>query len=102
MIAQDAPIFEPGDGVLDARPTSTVATPRGVSNDAATREAWCNELVDASIAAVGENATVVLGQLLDDRAAVVNGVVTVAWSARLGGDHVTERRIRTWALHDHR
>jgi hypothetical protein len=77
--------------VLDACSTSTVAAPRGVSNDAATGEAWRNELVDSSIAAVGENATVVLGHLLDGRAAVVNGVVTVAWSASLGGDHVKVR-----------
>jgi len=59
------------------------AAPRGVSNDAATGEAWRHELIDSSIAAVSENATVVLGHLLDGRAAVMNGVVTVAWSASL-------------------
>jgi hypothetical protein len=41
---------------------------------------------DAAVAAVGERATMPLAERRDARAAVVHGVVAVAWTTRGGGD----------------
>jgi len=56
MIAQDAPVFEPGDRVLDACPATTVGSPNGITEDSAPAKSRSDQLGYAAVAAVGEDA----------------------------------------------
>ena len=91
MISKDPPVLEPGDGVLDASAPTPMSTPGVVAKDAASLEDGGDELLDPPIAAVGEDASVVLAQALDDRATVEHRIVAVAGASALGGDHVEVR-----------
>ncbi len=81
MVAQDSPVLEACDGVLDASAPLAVPPPGGIPHDAASAKPWRHELVDATVSAVGEDPPVLSTQDLDRGAAVMNGVVAVSWSA---------------------
>jgi hypothetical protein len=80
MIAQDAPVLEASDGVLDPGSTSTMATPCSVSQDPVSAKPRRDELGDSAVSTVGEHATMLLAKRLDVRSAVVHRVVAVAWA----------------------
>src|SRR5262249_22563196 len=82
MIAKYSPILQAGDHVFDPSPSPTMAPPGSVSHDAIAVKDRGDELADSAISAVGEHATVVLADRLDDRPSVVHGIVSVARSAR--------------------
>ena len=60
MIAQDAPVLEASDGVLDPGSTSTMAAPCSVSKDPVPAKRRRDELGDSAVSTVGEHATVLL------------------------------------------
>src|ERR1700704_3173452 len=86
MVPQDTPVLEASNHVFDPGSTSTMSTPRSVAQDLASTKHRRDELGDAAVAAVGESATMPLAERRDARAAVVHGVVAVAWTTRGGGD----------------
>ena len=65
VVAEDAPILEPCDGVLDSRSTSTVDSPASVADDAAIAKQGRAQLGDASVSTVCENSAVGLAQGLE-------------------------------------
>ena len=91
MIAEDAPILEPGDGVLDTGSSAAVAAPGGVATYTTADKPRGHELVDASIAPVGEHPSMTPAQAFDGGAAVVDWIVPIARPTRFGGDHVKVR-----------
>jgi hypothetical protein len=86
VIAEDTPVLEACDGVLDACSTSAMETPHAIADDSVLAKHGCDELGDTSIAAVGEDAPVRLAQRLDERAAVVQRIVAISGSSSDGGD----------------
>ena len=86
MIAQDAPVLQASDGVLDARSAVAMATPRSIAHDPATAKHRCDELGYAAIATVGQDAAMLLAERLDRRTAVVDRVVAIAGPTGRGGD----------------
>jgi hypothetical protein len=77
MIAQDTPVLEASDGVLDPCSTSMMSTPCSVAQDPVPAKRRRDELGDAAVGTVGEDATVLLAERLDVRASVVHRVVAV-------------------------
>jgi hypothetical protein len=65
MIAQHAPVLEPGDRVFDARSAAPMRPPRTVTHDATPSEARCRELRDTAISAVGQHPTMALAEVFD-------------------------------------
>jgi hypothetical protein len=86
MVTQHPPVLQASDGVLDPGAASSMATPGPVAADPVALEHRRDELRDAAIAAVGENAGVLAAQGFDRRATVVDGVVTIARTATTDGD----------------
>ena len=87
MVPQDTPVLEPGDGVFDPGPPSTMSTPRSVAQDPTSAKYRRDELGDTAVAAVGKDATMLLAERLDARTAVVHRVVAVAGTTcGSGGD----------------
>jgi hypothetical protein len=78
MIAQDAPILEPSDGVFDAGSPAAVTVPGSVADDPVAAKQRRHQLANATIATVGERATVFSTELLDARATVMQRIVAVA------------------------
>lgn len=78
VIAQDPPLLEPRDHVLDPRATPAMSPPRVVPHDPVATKHGRDELVDASIAAIGEYAAVQAAQTLDETASVVHRIVAIA------------------------
>lgn len=68
--------------MLDTSASAAVAAPRGVTHDPIRSKDGCDELGDATVAAIGEDSPVLLALRLDRRASVVNGVVAVARATR--------------------
>ena len=58
--------------MLDAGATTAVAAPCAVADDPVIAKSGRDELPDATIAAIGENTTVMATEGLDHRAAVVS------------------------------
>jgi hypothetical protein len=71
--------------VLDPGSTPTMSTPCSVAQDSVPAKHRRDELGDRAVGAVGENATMLLAERLDVRAAVVHWIVAVTWTARGGG-----------------
>ena len=87
--------------MFDACATPSMTTPRAVTHDPAVAKYGRDELGDAAIA-VGKDPAVVPAELLDNRAAVVDGVVAIARPARGRDDARSRRRITICALHEYR
>ena len=89
--------------MLDACPSTAMATPRPITNDAVVCVHRGDELGDNAIAAIGERTAMDDRQCFDDGASVVNDVVAVARPSSGGRDAVkSRRRTSTCALHDQR
>jgi hypothetical protein len=86
VVAQDSPLLEARDGVLDPSAPPPVAPPGGVSHDSIASKHGGDELGDAAVAAVCEHAAVTAAQLLDDAAPVVHRIVAVAGTSTGDGD----------------
>ena len=86
MVAQDAPVLQTGDRVLDPGTAASMAFPGPIAADPCALKDRCDELRDAAIASVSEDATVRLAQCLEMRAPVVNRIVAIARPAGGGGD----------------
>jgi hypothetical protein len=86
MVAQDSPVLQAGDGVLDASAAAAVASPRAVAQDAPAAEDRCDQLVDAAVTAVGQDASVEAAECLDRGAAVVHRIVAIAGATGGRGD----------------
>jgi hypothetical protein len=84
MVPQDTPVLEASDGVLDPGSTSTMSAPCSVAQDPVRAKRRRDELGDAAVGTVGEDATVLLAERFDVRASVVHRVVAVAWTTRDG------------------
>ena len=65
MVAEDAPILQPSDRVLDPGAAPSVSAPGSVAHDAVVSEHGRHELDHAPVAAIGEHSTVSSTQLLD-------------------------------------
>ena len=64
--------------MFDARAAFPMPAPRAITEDPSPGEDRRDELLKATIGAVGEDASMVLAHRLDRRVAVVNGIVAVA------------------------
>lgn len=84
MVTKHTPVLEPCDGVFDACTSAAMAPPARISRDASPSVARSHELGDASIAAIGEYTAMANARLLDRRAAVAHGVISVARTTRRG------------------
>ena len=82
MIPKNAPALEPRDGMLDPSPPSSMSTPGPVPYDSIATKPRRHELRYSAITSIGEDASVVLAQSHDRRAAVVDGIVAIARTAR--------------------
>jgi hypothetical protein len=60
MIAQNAPVLQSGDGVLDAGSSAAVSTPLSVTHDSVLAKHRCDQLGDAALSAVREDTAVLL------------------------------------------
>jgi hypothetical protein len=81
VVAQDAPVLEPSDGVFAAGSAPAMMAPGPVADDPVTAKQRRHQLADATIATVGEHATLFSTQGLDPRATVVHRIVAVAGPA---------------------
>ncbi len=90
MVAKDAPVFEPGNRVLDPCSTPSMPTPDSVTHDAVAAESRRDELGHAAVAAIGQHAAVHLRQDLDARAPIVDRIVAVTRTSR---DHSDDSQI---------
>ena len=86
VITQNTPVLEARNGVLDAGSAATMATPGSIAHDAAAAKHRCDELGDAAITAIGQDAAMLPAQHLDRRATVMDGIVAVTRPACRGGD----------------
>jgi len=82
MIAEGAPVFEPCQGVLRACATLAVASPVFTAEDSVALEDRREELVDAAVAAVGQDPAVLATQRLDRGASIVDWIVAIARNPR--------------------
>ena len=80
VIAQYAPALEPGDSVLDADATLAMPAPGLISNDASAAKAWEHEVSLTAVTTVGQDAAVITAERFDLRFAVVDWIVTIAWT----------------------
>lgn len=80
MVAQNSPVLQAGDRMLDPRAAAAMAAPGQVAQDAIAAEDRRDELGHAAVAAIGQNAPVVLAERLDRGATVVDGIVAIARS----------------------
>ena len=71
MVAQDSPVLQAGDGVLDSSAAPTMATPRAVAQDAPATEDRRDQLGNAAVTPVGQYAPVVPAEGLDHGATMV-------------------------------
>jgi hypothetical protein len=60
MIAEDTPVLESGDRVLDPCSATPVPSPPMIADDAIALKSRCNKLRDPSVSAVGEHPSVAL------------------------------------------
>jgi hypothetical protein len=65
MVPQDTPVLEASDRVLDPCSPPAMSTPRAVAQDPSSAKHRRDELGDAAVAAVGEDATMLLAERLD-------------------------------------
>ena len=65
MVAQHAPVLQAGDGVLDPCAAPTMAPPGAIAADPVALKHGGDELRDATIAAVGEDASMCAAKRLD-------------------------------------
>ena len=98
MVAQDAPVLEPGDGVLDTSPPLSMAMPLVVTHEPVLAKARCHELVHTPVAAIGEYPSMLARETRQVGASVMIRIVAIAW-ATCGGRHdeqvaVTDQQLR--------
>ena len=86
VITKHTPVLESGDRVLDPRSAAAMDSPVPVTHDASMPETWSAQLVDAAIAAIGQDSSMGAAERLDGRPSVVNRIVAVSGAARFGGD----------------
>lgn len=86
VIAEDAPVLEASDDVLDAGSAAAVATPSTVTQDAVPAKARRDELGNTAVATIGEDAPVLLAERRNRGFSIVHRIVAIAWTARGGGD----------------
>jgi hypothetical protein len=86
MVAQDAPVLEPGDGMLDTSPPLSMVTPPVVTHEPVLAKARCHELVHTPVAAIGEYPSMLARETRQVGASVMIRIVAVAW-ATCGGRH---------------
>ena len=96
MVAQDAPVLEPRDRVLDPSASLSMPPPRLVSDDPILVKSRRSQFRDSSIAAIGKHAPVLATACLDARAAIVNGVVSIPRSTT---GHFENAKIRATSEH---
>jgi hypothetical protein len=65
MIAEDPPVLEAGDGVLDASAAPAMPTPGAIADDTIPSEDGDAKAADTAVSAVRENATMPKAQRLD-------------------------------------
>ena len=65
VVAKDPPVLEASDRVLDSRASPTMDSPSLVAQNATMAEARRAQLLDAAVAAVGEDASVRAAESLD-------------------------------------
>jgi hypothetical protein len=65
VVAEDPPVLEPGDRVLDSRSSPSMNSPAPVAYDATASEARRAQFLDAAVAAIGEHTSVRPAQNLD-------------------------------------
>lgn len=82
MITQDPPVLQTGDGVLDAGPPPAMTAPCVVAEDPIATKRQCRELGNAAIAAIREDASVLLASWFDTRPSVVDRIISVTWTSR--------------------
>lgn len=82
VVAQDTPILEAGDRMLDTGSALAMNAPRPIADDSPLVKARRSELRNTAIAAVSENSPVSSAARLDDGSAVVHRIVAVAGPAR--------------------
>lgn len=82
MVTQHTPYLESPDRVLDACASTAMTAPRRVAHDAASAKDRCDELWNATVAAVGEHTPMPLTEHLDLRTTVVDWIVAIARTAR--------------------
>lgn len=80
-ITEDTPVLQPSDCVLDARPPSAMTAPGVVAENPVASKARRDELGDAAIAAVSQDASMLLTASFDARTAIVHAIVSIAWTA---------------------
>jgi hypothetical protein len=66
--------------MLDACPFATMLAPGHIPHDSVVRKPRCDELWNAAVSTVSQYATMTLAERLDDRAAVMNWIIAIAWS----------------------
>jgi hypothetical protein len=86
VVSQHALRLQAGQSVLDSSSSAPMPLPCTVPDDAICVKDRRDELWDASVPAVREDARVRLAQRLDRRAAVVNRIIAIAWATRRCGD----------------
>lgn len=78
VIAEDAPIFQPGEGMFHACAAPAVASPICIAQDSVSVEHGSDEFLDRSVAAIRQDATVFSTQGFYLGSSVVNRIVSVA------------------------
>lgn len=81
VISKHTPVLEPCERVLDTSTPSTMTAPRTIPHDAVSAEDRRDELWYAAIAAIGEDAAMILAQSFDGRASVVDRIIAIARTA---------------------
>jgi hypothetical protein len=102
MVAQDTPVLEASNRVLDSGSTPTMSTPRSVAQDPRPAKHRRDEF-GAAISAVGKDATMLLADCLDVRAAVVHRSLRLPGPpAVVAAIRRSRQMIRTCAVDDQR
>lgn len=87
VIAKDPPVLEPSNGMFDAGPAPTMPAPASISGDAPPDKHGGDELGDASVATICEYTPMPSTAPLDLTTAVVNRIVSIAWSPACDREH---------------
>ena len=86
MVAQDTPVLEASNRVIDPGSTSTMATPPSVTQDLSSAKDRGDELGNSAVRTVGKGAAMLLAERLDGRVTVVHDIVAVARATRSDGE----------------
>lgn len=91
VVAENTPVFESGNRMLDACPPPTMSSPASVSRDAATTKPGRNELGNSAVRAVRKHTSVKPREPLDLASTVVNRIVAIPGAAAADRDHAEVR-----------